>query len=165
MKKKGKVSQNLLDIIVVVSCCWKYANVLKSSSLFKEKRTWRCSVCDFVKQLFKGQGTVPTPELSSKKCRVFYNHSQKLVNVKTCQVSLFDWFITSFLQVNHVQKWLTTTENTITYHCALCLSLAPKFRTSIVFSFSWELKWPQDKLKTMLMQNFGVTNKEHYCML
>ena len=26
-------------------------------------------------------------------------------------------------------------------------------------------KWPQEKLKTMLMQNFGVTNKEHYGML
>ena len=32
----------------------------------------------------------------------------------------------------------------------------------IVFSFSWELKWPQEKLKTMLMQNLGVTKKEHY---
>ena len=32
-------------------------------------------------------------------------------------------------------------------------------------SFSWELKWPQEKLKTMVMQNFGVTNKEHYGML
>ena len=34
-----------------------------------------------------------------------------------------------------------------------------------LLSFSWELKWPQEKLKTMLMQNFGVTNKEHYGML
>ena len=38
-----------------------------------------------------------------------------------------------------------------------------KFFISIVFS--WELKWPQEKLKTMLMQNFGVTNKEHYGIL
>ena len=36
---------------------------------------------------------------------------------------------------------------------------------SFVVSFSWELKWPQEKLKTMLMQTFGVTNKEHYGML
>ena len=43
--------------------------------------------------------------------------------------------------------------------------VAPKFCISIVFSVSWELKWPQEKLKTMLMQNFGVTNKEHYGML
>ena len=28
----------------------------------------------------------------------------------------------------------------------------------------WELKLPQEKLKTMLMQNYGVTNKEHYGM-
>ena len=41
----------------------------------------------------------------------------------------------------------------------------PKFCISIVFSFSWELKWPQEKLKTMLMQNFWVTNKEHHGML
>ena len=31
----------------------------------------------------------------------------------------------------------------------------PKFCINIV-------KWPQEKLKTMLMQNFGVTNKEYY---
>ena len=42
-----------------------------------------------------------------------------------------------------------------------CISIS----VSIVFSFSWELKWPQGKLKTMLMQNFGVTNKEYYGML
>ena len=27
------------------------------------------------------------------------------------------------------------------------------------------LKWPQNKLKTMTMKNFGVTNKEYYGML
>ena len=43
--------------------------------------------------------------------------------------------------------------------------VAPKFCISIVFSFSWELKWPQEKLKTILMSNFGVTNKEHYGVL
>ena len=52
---------------------------------------------------------------------------------------------------------MTTPENTITYHNALFVT--PKFCISIVFSFSWELKWPQEKLKTMLMQNLGVTNK------
>ena len=41
----------------------------------------------------------------------------------------------------------------------------PKFCISIVFSFSWELKRPQEKLKTMLMQKFGVTKKEYYGML
>ena len=39
------------------------------------------------------------------------------------------------------------------------------FRSTIlIFSSSWELEWLQEKLKTMLMQNFGVTNKEHYNM-
>ena len=41
----------------------------------------------------------------------------------------------------------------------------PTFCISIVFSFSWELKWSQEKLKTMLIQSFGVTNKEHFGML
>ena len=41
----------------------------------------------------------------------------------------------------------------------------PKVCISIVFSFSGELKWPQEKLKTMLIQIFGVTKKEHYGML
>ena len=61
---------------------------------------------------------------------------------------------------------LTTQENTITYHNALCLSPTPtKFCLSIIFSFSWKLKWPQEN--TMPMENLGVggTNKEHYGML
>ena len=29
----------------------------------------------------------------------------------------------------------------------------------------WELTLAQEKLKTMLMQNYGVTNKERYGML
>ena len=43
--------------------------------------------------------------------------------------------------------------------------VTPKFCISFVFSFFWELKWPEEKLKTILMQNFGVTNKEHFGML
>ena len=58
---------------------------------------------------------------------------------------------------------LTTPENTITYHNALVCH--PKILHKHYFSFSWELKWPQEKLKTMVMQNFGLTNKEHYGML
>ena len=33
----------------------------------------------------------------------------------------------------------------------------------IVFSFSWELNWPQDKLKTMLMQTLGPTKSIMVC--
>ena len=40
----------------------------------------------------------------------------------------------------------------------------PKFCISIVFSLSWGHFNSQEKLKTTLMQNFGVTNKEHYGM-
>ena len=40
----------------------------------------------------------------------------------------------------------------------------PKILHKLVFSFFWELKWPQEILKTMFMQNFGVTNKEDYGM-
>ena len=35
----------------------------------------------------------------------------------------------------------------------------------IVFSFSQGHFNSKEKLKTVLMQNFGVTNKEHYGML
>ena len=59
---------------------------------------------------------------------------------------------------------LTSPQNTITYHNVLCL-LPLKICISIVFSFSWELKLPQEKLKTMPTQKFGVTNKEHYRIL
>ena len=58
---------------------------------------------------------------------------------------------------------LTTPENTITYHNVLFCH--PKFCINIVFNFPWELKCPQEKLKTMPMQIFGVANKEHYGML
>ena len=34
---------------------------------------------------------------------LFYNHSQKLLNVKTCQVSHNDWFITWYLEVNRAK--------------------------------------------------------------
>ena len=37
--------------------------------------------------------------------------------------------------------------------------------STIMSQLKWELKLPQEKLKTMLMQNYGVTNKEHYGML
>ena len=41
----------------------------------------------------------------------------------------------------------------------------PKFCISIVFSFSWSHFNSREKLQTMLMQNFGVTNKEYYGIL
>ena len=42
------------------------------------------------------------------------------------------------------------------------LFVTPKFCIRIVFSFSWGHFNPQEKLKTMLMQNFGLANKQHY---
>ena len=35
----------------------------------------------------------------------------------------------------------------------------PKICISIVFSFSWELKWPQEKLKTMRIEILGLQTK------
>ena len=52
---------------------------------------------------------------------------------------------------------LTTQENIITYHNTLCLS--PQNFAKALPSVS------QEKLETMLIQIFGVTNKEHYGML
>ena len=53
----------------------------------------------------------------------------------------------------------------IPWHTIMLFVCHPKFCISIVFSFSWGHFNSQEKLKTMLMQNFGVTNKEHYGML
>ena len=43
---------------------------------------------------------------------------------------------------------------------------SPKIMHRHCFQFLLEVKnlLPQEKLKTMLMQNFGVKNKEHYGM-
>ena len=41
----------------------------------------------------------------------------------------------------------------------LLFAVPPKFCISIVFNFSWDLQSPQEKLETMLMQNFGGTKK------
>ena len=59
---------------------------------------------------------------------------------------------------------LTTPENSKTYHNALCLS-PPKFCISIFFSFSWELKWPQEKLKLKLEWSIGMrsSHKSRAC--
>ena len=54
-----------------------------------------------------------------------------------------------YLTIDHSRKYQNIPQ------CSLFVT--PKFCISIVFIFSWELKWPQEKLKTMLMQNFGVT--------
>ena len=40
--------------------------------------------------------------------------------------------------------------------------LSPKSNITSDFHFSWVLQPSQEKLKTMLMQNFGVTNTVHY---
>ena len=63
------------------------------------------------------------------------------------------------LKCDHVIKFrLAIPKITITYHNALCLH--PKFCISVVFSFSLGHFISQRKLKTMLMQNFGVTDKK-----
>ena len=53
----------------------------------------------------------------------------------------------------------------IPWHTIMLFFCHPKFCISIVFSFSWDHFNSQQKLKTILMQNFGVTNKEHSGML
>ena len=53
---------------------------------------------------------------------------------------------------------LTTSENTITYHNALCLS--PQYLDKYCLQFLLGVNMAREKLKTMLLQNFEVTNKE-----
>ena len=66
-------------------------------------------------------------------------------------------YVSAILVIDHYRK----------YHNIPQYSLlaTPKFCISIVFSFSWGHFNSQEKLKTMLMQNLGVTNKEYYSML
>ena len=52
-------------------------------------------------------------------------------------------------------KSLTTGNLTVSQLCALIFEVS-------FFSFSQGHFNSQEKLKTMLMQNFGVTSKEHY---
>ena len=66
---------------------------------------------------------------------------------------LIDTLSTSFFTYRQF-----TPENTITYHNALCLS--PQKFVQALFSVSLG-----EKLKTILMQNFGVANRERYRML
>ena len=61
------------------------------------------------------------------------------------------------------RRELTTTEKAITFHNTLCWSL--QIFISIVFSLFWGHFNSQRKLKTMLMQKFGETNKEYYVMV
>ena len=61
---------------------------------------------------------------------------------------------------------VSTTDHSRKYHNIPWYSLlAAKLYISIVFSFAWGHFNSQEKLKTMRMQNFGVTNKEYYGML
>ena len=53
----------------------------------------------------------------------------------------------------------------IPLHTTMLFVCQAKFWISIIFSFSWGHFNSQEKLKTMLIQNFEVTNKEHYGML
>ena len=42
------------------------------------------------------------------------------------------------------------------------LFVSPKSCVNIVSIFSWDLLWSQEKIKAMLLQHFGWTNKEYY---
>ena len=50
-------------------------------------------------------------------------------------------------------------------HSIILLVTQSKILHKYCLQFLLQLRWPQEKLKTMLMQNFGVTNKEYYGML
>ena len=68
-------------------------------------------------------------------------------NCKSCVCNCDDHpSLNSSLRSSHFDFYTFITS----YHNNLCLS-PPTFCISIVFSFSWELKWSQEKLKTLLM--------------
>ena len=47
------------------------------------------------------------------------------------------------------------------YHNTLYLSLQ-NFAQAFFFILSWDLQWSQERLETMLLQNFGGTKTEYY---
>ena len=105
-----------------------------------------------------------SPTLMRQFSQYSFDDSSKTHSIT--QAKFRRWFqkdmIYSIMHVTYLSYWPLQKYHNIP-QCSLFVT--PKFCISIVFSFSWELKWPQEKLKTMLMQNFGVTNKEPYGML
>ena len=74
----------------------------------------------------------------------------------TCPV--FHYALTKCLQVEAQERSLYGTSTFPIMH----LICPPKFCITFVFHFSWVLQPSQEKLKTMLMQNFLGVNKVHY---
>ena len=71
-------------------------------------------------------------------------HTLELIDKRT----ILSLFFYHFCIIGHFGK----------YHIILFVC-PPKFCVSIVSSFSWDLQWPQEKTKTMLMQNLGGQTK------
>ena len=68
------------------------------------------------------------------------------------------FFLSHWRKGHHLTyKLLANTKNTI-----ILFICPPKFCINIIFIFSWDLQRSQEKLETMLMQNFVWTNKEYY---
>ena len=47
-------------------------------------------------------------------------------------------------------------------HCGTVGKDEATFCINIVSIFSWDLLWSQEKIKAILMQNFGGTNNDYY---
>ena len=87
---------------------------------------------------------------------------QKVLEHMLAQFSFFNFAYQVQFFSSTINKYI---DHSRKYHTLILFVYHPKFCISIVFSFSWGHFNSQEKLKTMLMQNFGVTNKEHYGML
>ena len=66
-----------------------------------------------------------------------------------CSTTVIDLSLVCTQLIGHFQKY----NNTVPFVCP------PNFCINIVSIFSWDLLWSQEKIKTMLMQNFGVQTK------
>ena len=99
-------------------------------------------------------------------CTVYSGKSQYAIEMSTpCHPRAPRGFYVIFFILGKFPRGISSeTKSSVVYHL-LSLLTTTKFCMSIVFIFCWQLKWPQEKLYTMLMQNFVVTNKEHYGML
>ena len=106
-----------------------------SCTLWKD---WRCVqniCCD--KCLFASR--------SLKVCRKVL---QCCIDLSLCPIRCS--FLSSHLKLPQKKHMLAKLENTI-----ILLVGPPKFCIRIVFSFSWDLQWFQEKTQTTLIQNLG----------
>ena len=131
----------------VVFVSWKTIFLHECMRSFTTRDAWRCGIYPLSQVNFWGS------YLKSMRLHLFWpektddisrRHQQSLreLTSKKCVISMK--FLRKFLR-----RQLTTPE--IPQQTIMLFVCHVKYIIIIVFSFSWELKWPEKKLKTMFI--------------